>query len=93
MKNPMYAARNAMRIPAITSLMKCTPDTTRTTARRKEIHKNVTPNQVQGDIHKKVIAMMVAENTCLLGKDCPFVSFLMTGGSSNTSYGLFLLII
>ena len=91
MKNPMYAAKNATKIPAMTSLMKCTPDMTRTTARIKESIKKKTPIHCQGDTHKNVIAMMVAENTCLLGNDFPFVSFFMIGKTSNTSYGLFLL--
>jgi hypothetical protein len=50
--------------------------------------KKITPNTKNGECRRNVIAIMVAENTCLLGKDSPFVSFFMTGGISNNSYGL-----
>mgnify|MGYP003299460126 CR=1 FL=1 len=84
-KYPKTAATTATTIPAITSLIKCTPDTTRTTASAIDTIKKITPNQLQGDISKNVIAIIVAENTCLLGKECPLVSFFITGGTPNFS--------
>ena len=53
-KYPKTAAKTATTIPAITSLIKCTPETTRTIARAKDTNKKITPNQLQGDINKNV---------------------------------------
>ena len=92
MRYPTTAATTATIIPAITSLIKCTPETTRTTARAIDTNRKITPNQLHGEINKNVIAIIVAEKTCLLGNDCPFVSFFITGGTSNVSYGLGLFI-
>jgi len=43
--------------------------------------------EAAGEHIKTVNAIINAEKTCLLGKDLPWVSFVMTGGISNFSYG------
>lgn len=43
--------------------------------------------EATGEQIKIVNAIINAEKTCLLGKDLPCVSFEMTGGISNFSYG------
>lgn len=43
--------------------------------------------EAEGEHIKTVNALINAEKTCLLGKDLPRVSFGMTGGISNFSYG------
>ena len=43
--------------------------------------------EAAGEHIKTVNAIINAEKTCLLGKDLPCVSFGMTGGISNFSYG------
>lgn len=54
------------------------------------ISKNTIP--AAGHTNQNVNAITAAENTCRLGQECPFVSFGITDGSSNISYGRFRLI-
>lgn len=74
-----------------TSLIKCTPDITRTqamiTARTVSTMPMNHKGEAAGEHIKTVNAIINAEKTCLLGKDLPWVSFGMTGGISNFSYG------
>ena len=69
-----------------TSLIKCTPDITRTQAMIAAMPVNH-KGEAAGEQIKTVNAIINAEKTCLLGKDLPWVSFGMTGGISNFSYG------
>ena len=74
-----------------TSLIKCTPDITRTQAMIAARTASKMPvnhkGEAAGEHIKTVNAIINAEKTCLLGKDLPRVSFGMTGGISNFSYG------
>lgn len=74
-----------------TSLIKCTPDITRTQAMIAARTASKMPmnhkGEAAGEHIKTVNAIINAEKTCLLGKDLPWVSFVMTGGISNFSYG------
>ncbi len=74
-----------------TSLIKCTPDITRTQAMIAARTASAMPvnhkGEAAGEHIKTVNAIINAEKTCLLGKDLPCVSFGMTGGISNFSYG------
>lgn len=74
-----------------TSLIKCTPDITRTQAMIAARTASTMPvnhkGEAAGEHIKTVNAIINAEKTCLLGKDLPGVSFGMTGGISNFSYG------
>lgn len=71
-----------------TSLIKCTPDITRTQAMIAASKMPVNhKGEAAGEHIKTVNAIINAEKTCLLGKDLPRVSFGMTGGISNFSYG------
>ena len=74
-----------------TSLIKCTPDITRTQAMIAARTASAMPvnhkGEAAGEHIKTVNAIINAEKTCLLGKDLPWVSFGMTGGISNFSYG------
>lgn len=74
-----------------TSLIKCTPDITRTQAMIAARIVSKMPvnhkSEATGEQIKIVNAIINAEKTCLLGKDLPSVSFGMTGGRSNFSYG------
>ncbi|MCI6858149.1 MAG: hypothetical protein MR867_02485 [Eubacterium sp.] len=63
--------------PATTSERKCTPPITRMAARKKPARKRTIPAGFMRLSHKVAIKNM--ENTCLLGKECPFVSFLISG--------------
>ena len=70
-----------------TSLIKCTPDITRTQAMIAARTASKMPvnhkGEAEGEHIKTVNAIINAEKTCLLGKDLPWVSFGMTGGISN----------
>ena len=74
-----------------TSLIKCTPDITRTQAMIAARTASKMPmnhkGEAAGEQIKTVNAIINAEKTCLLGKDLPWVSFVMTGGILNFSYG------
>ena len=67
-----------------TSLIKCTPDITRTQAMIAARTASKMPvnhkGEAAGEHIKTVNAIINAEKTCLLGKDLPRVSFGMTGG-------------
>lgn len=87
----IYASMAAKTNAPTTSLIKCTPDITRTqamiaarTASKMPMNQN---GEAAGEQIKTVNAIINAEKTCLLGKDLPCVSFGMTGGISNLSYG------
>ena len=73
-----------------TSLIKCTPDITRTQAMIAARTASKMPvnhkGEAAGEQIKTVNAIINAEKTCLLGNDLPSVSFGMTGGISNFSY-------
>ena len=49
--------------------------------------------EAAGEHIKTVNAIINAEKTCLLGKDLPWVSFVMTGGISNFSLSWLLRLI
>ena len=70
-----------------TSLIKCTPDITRTQAMIAARTASKMPVNHKGEAAGEHIKTINAEKTCLLGKDLPRVSFGMTGGISNFSYG------
>ena len=70
-----------------TSLIKCTPDITRTQAMIAARTESKMPMNHKGEAAGEHIKTVNAEKTCLLGKDLPWVSFGMTGGISNFSYG------
>ena len=74
-----------------TSLIKCTPDITRTQAMIAARTVSTMPmnhtGEAAGDHIKPVTAMINADQTSLRGNDLPRVSFGMTGVISNFSYG------
>lgn len=87
----IYASMVAKTKAPKTSLIKCTPDITRTQAMIAARTVSKMPMKQKGDPAgeqiKTVNEIINAEKTCLLGNDLPCVSFGMTGGISNFSYG------
>lgn len=87
----IYASMAAKTKAPKTSLIKCTPDITRTQAMIAARTASKMPmnhkGEPAGEQIKTVNAIINAEKTCLLGKDLPCVSFGITGGISNFSYG------
>lgn len=87
----IYASMVAKTKAPKTSLIKCTPDITRTQAMIAARTVSKMPMKQKGDPAgeqiKTVNEIINAEKTCLLGNDLPCVSFGMTGGISNLSYG------
>lgn len=87
----IYASMAAKTKAPTTSLIKCTPDITRTQAMIAARTVSKMPmnqkGEPAGEQIKTVNAIINAEKTCLLGKDLPCVSFGITGGISNLSYG------
>ena len=87
----IYASMAAKTKAPKTSLIKCTPDITRTQAMIAARTVSKMPmnhkGEATGEQIKTVNAIINAEKTCLLGKDLPCVSFGITGGISNLSYG------
>jgi hypothetical protein len=73
----MIPSKIAMMAPATTSLIKCTPPTTLMTAR--PIPKIIINIPIGMLTWKYVQAIMKIENTCLLGKLLPTVSFSKAG--------------
>lgn len=87
----IYASMAAKTKAPTISLIKCTPDITRTQAMIAARTVSKMPmnhkGEPAGEQIKTVNEIINAEKTCLLGKDLPCVSFGMTGGISNLSYG------
>ena len=76
---------------AKTSLIKWTPEMTLITATSIAIKASTIPTYKNiwftAETFINVKAIIKAEYTCRLGKDCPFLSFGITGAIPNFSYG------